>query len=258
MTLFDSIGKTYNKTRVADDRIVSEIIRLAGFDGRDCIVADIGAGTGNYSLALANAGFQIRAVEPSARMLSQLEGKANIDRIAGCAENIPLKTGSVDAAFSVLALPHFSDIKQAFTEMARIVKKGPIILFAFDPQIGKKTWMYTYFPFCWDKFSSLPIAERMAKLLRHCTNLSSQIIPFKLPSDLNDHFAAAAWKRPHLYLDEDYRLNISSFRLADAAAVDKGVKRLGADLESGRWKKLCGKVLKLDKIDAGYYFLLAK
>ena len=171
-------------------------------------------------------------------------------------ENIPLKTGSVDAAFSVLALPHFSDIKQAFTEMARIVKKGPIILFAFDPQIGKKTWMYTYFPFCWDKFSSLPIAERMAKLLRHCTNLSSQIIPFKLPSDLNDHFAAAAWKRPHL--DEDYRLNISSFRLADAAAVDKGVKRLGADLESGRWKKLCGKVLKLDKIDAGYYFLLAK
>jgi ubiquinone/menaquinone biosynthesis C-methylase UbiE len=258
VALFDSIGKTYNRTRAADHRIVSELIRLAGVDKVNCIAADIGAGTGNYSLALANAGFQIRAVEPSAAMLSQLGRKANIDRIVGCAENVPLKTGSVDAAFSVLALPHFSDIKQAFTEMARIVKKGPIILFAFDPQIGKKTWMCAYFPFCWDRVCGLPTAEDMAKLLHHCTNLSSQIIPFKLPSDLKDHFAAAAWKRPHLYLSEDYRLNISSFRLEGAAAVDKAVNRLEADLESGCWKKLWGKVLKMDKIDAGYYFLLAK
>ncbi len=137
MTLFDAIGKTYNKTRIADDRIVSEIIRLADLGRGNHIIADIGAGTGNYSVALANAGFQIRAVEPSAIMLSQLGWKTNIERIAGCAEKIPLKTGCVDAAFSVLALPHFSDIKQAFGEMARILRKGPIILFSFDPQIGK-------------------------------------------------------------------------------------------------------------------------
>jgi hypothetical protein len=50
MTLFDAIGKTYNKTRVADDRIVSELIRLADLGHEDQIIADIGAGTGNYIL----------------------------------------------------------------------------------------------------------------------------------------------------------------------------------------------------------------
>ena len=258
MTLFDAISKTYNKTRVADDRIVSELIRLADLEKGDHIIADIGAGTGNYSIALANAGFQIRAVEPSATMLSKLERKTNIERIVGCAEKIPLKTGSVDAVISVMALPHFSDIKQAFTEMARVLKKGPILLFAFDLQIGKQTWMYNYFPFCWDRFTSLPTAENMAIMLRLCTNLPSQIVPFKLPANLRDHFAAAAWKTPRLYLNEDYRLNISSFRLADAAAVNNGVKRLAADLENGRWENSYGEVLKMDEIDAGYYFLLAK
>jgi ubiquinone/menaquinone biosynthesis C-methylase UbiE len=258
MTLFDAIGKTYNKTRVADDRIVSELIRLADLGPGDHIIADIGAGTGNYSIALKNAGFRIRAVEPSETMLLQLERKTNIERMVGCGENIPLKTSSVDAVFSVLALPHFSDIEQVFIEMARVLKKGPIILFAFDPRIGKRTWMYNYFPFCWDKFSSLPTAENTAKMLRYCTNLSSQIIPFKLPADLKDHFAAAAWKTPHLYLDEDYRLNISSFRLATAEAVENGVKHLAADLENGRWEKSDGEVLRTEKIDAGYYFLLAK
>jgi hypothetical protein len=85
------------------------------------------------------------------------------------------------------------------------------------------------------------------------TNLAA-----KLPADLKDHFAAAAWKTPHLYLNEDYRLNISSFRLAEAEAVENGVKHLAADLENGRWDKSYGEVLKTDKIDAGYYFLLAK
>ena len=126
MTLFGPIGKTYNRTRVADDRIVSKLIRLIDLGKGDCIIADIGAGTGNYSAALANVGFQIRMIEPSATMVLQSERKANIERIIGCAENVPLKTGSVDAVVSVLALPHFSDIKQAFIEMARVLKKGPI------------------------------------------------------------------------------------------------------------------------------------
>ena len=53
-------------------------------------------------------------------------------------------------------------------------------------------------------------------------------------------------------------MNISSFRLADAEAVENGVKHLAADLENGRWEKSYGEVLKTDEIDAGYYFLLAK
>lgn len=118
--------------------------------------------------------------------------------------------------------------------------------------------MYNYFPFCWDRFGSLPTAEYMAEILHQSTNLPSQLIPFELASDLSDNFAAAAWKKPHMYLHEDYRLNISSFRLASAAEVSNAVQRLAADLQNGRWKELYGEVLRVDKIDAGYYFLLAR
>jgi len=257
MTLFNSIGKTYNNTRIADERIVSELIRLIGLE-KGSIIADIGAGTGNYSIALINAGFNIIAIEPSAIMLSHSKQNSNIKCISGSAENIPLKRNSVDAVISVLALPHFSNIKNAFNEMARIMKKGPIIIFTFDPQIGRKTWMYEYFPFFWDSFKSLPTAKDTIKILKNCTGLSAQIIPFKLPSDLKDNFAAAAWKKPQLYLDQDYRSNISSFRMSDTAVVDASLKRLSIDLKNGRWEKLYGNILRMNTIDAGYYFLFAK
>ncbi|BAY22031.1 putative MerR-family transcriptional regulator [Calothrix sp. NIES-2100] len=64
MPLYDSIGKQYTKTRVPDYRIVQKIIDLLDLP-QGSIIADIGAGTGGYSQALANQGFSVYAVEPS-------------------------------------------------------------------------------------------------------------------------------------------------------------------------------------------------
>lgn len=255
--LFNKIGATYNKTRVADGRIISELIRLLDLQ-KGATIADVGAGTGNYSFALADAGYKIKAIEPSEAMFSNSRQGLDIEWYIGCAEDIPLPTESVDAIVSILALPHFSDIKCSFKEMARILKKGPIVIFTFDPQAGKRTWMYKYFPFFWDNFDHFPTVKETEEMLGNCTNLDAQIISFKLPSDLTDNFAAAAWKKPHLYLDQAYRANISSFRMADPVTVDNSVKKLSSDLESGLWEKQYGEVLYIDKYDAGYFFILVK
>lgn len=254
--LFNKIGNTYNSTRSADERIVSELISLLDLQNGS-IIADIGAGTGNYSFALANAGYKIMAIEPSATMISYSPRDLNIEWSIGCAEKIPLRSESVDSIVSILALPHFLDIECSFKEMRRILKNGPIIIFTFDPQIGKGTWMYEYFPFFWDHFDHFPTVKETAKILSNCTNLIPEIIPFKLPSDLTDNFAAAAWKRPHLYLNKDYRSNISSFRMTDPEIVDGSVKLLSSDLERGRWDELYGEVLHSEKYDAGYFFIVA-
>ena len=254
--LFNKIGETYNETRVADDRIITELIRLLDLQ-KGAIIADIGAGTGNYSFALATVGYKIKAIDPSPAMISHSQQDLDIEWLIGCAENIPLRTESVEAVVSILALPHFSDIEGAFKEMGRIIKNGPIVIFTFDPEIGKRTWMYRYFPFFWDHFSNLPTVRETARILGDCTNLISQIIPFDLPSDLTDNFAAAAWKKPHLYLNQDYRSNISSFRMTASDIVDSSVKKLSSDLECGHWEKLYGDVIHLDKFDAGYFFILA-
>ena len=255
--LFNKIGETYNKTRAADERIISELIRLLALQ-KGAIIADIGAGTGNYGIPLANAGYKIKAIEPSVTMISNSQQDSDIEWLRGCAENVPLRTESVDAIVSIMALPHFSDIECSFREMAGILKKGPIVIFTFDPEIGKRTWMYNYFPFFWDHFNHFPTVKETAEILVNCTNLTVQIIPFELPSDLVDNFAAAAWKKPELYLDQDYRSNISSFRMTDPGIVDNSVKHLSSDLERGRWEELYGEVLHFDKYDAGYFFILAK
>jgi len=235
---------------------MTELHRLLGLQ-KGAIIADVGAGTGNYSFSLSNVGYKIKAIEPSSTMLSHCQQDSDIEWIIGCAENIPLRTESVDAVVSILALPHFSDIECSFKEMSRILKIGPIIIFTFDPEIGKRTWMYRYFPFCWDHFSHFPTVKETANILGNCTNLTPQIVPFELPSDLKDNFAAAAWKRPQLYLNTDYRFNISSFRMTDPDIVDNSVKKLSSDLECGRWDELYGEVLHFDKYDAGYSFILA-
>lgn len=70
MTLYDSIGSDYNSTRKPDSRIVEQLINLLELP-TGSIVADVGAGTGNYSYALANLGYQVIAIEPSQVMQRQ-------------------------------------------------------------------------------------------------------------------------------------------------------------------------------------------
>ena len=52
MARYDSIGIKYNQYRRAEDRIVSALKGLLGLP-QDSTIADIGAGTGNYSNELA-------------------------------------------------------------------------------------------------------------------------------------------------------------------------------------------------------------
>lgn len=70
MTLYNSIGEGYNATRQADERIVAKLISLLDLPTGSKI-ADVGAGTGNYSNAIAEAGYQVIAIEPSQVMQSQ-------------------------------------------------------------------------------------------------------------------------------------------------------------------------------------------
>jgi ubiquinone/menaquinone biosynthesis C-methylase UbiE len=174
MTLFDSIGKTYDSTRQADERIVAQLINLLDLE-HGLTIADVGAGTGNYSFALAEVGFKIKAIEPSPVMRSHARQHANVEWIAGCAEDIPLQNDSVAGVVSVLTLCHFSDAERAFREMARILKQGPIVIFTFDPKVGRETWLYEYFPYFWDAFDPLPAIEDIEEKMMANTGLTTQI-----------------------------------------------------------------------------------
>jgi len=67
---YDTIGKTYSVTRTEDPRITQWLIKLLSLEKGSSVI-DIGAGTGNYSWALAEHGFNVSAVEPSQAMRNQ-------------------------------------------------------------------------------------------------------------------------------------------------------------------------------------------
>lgn len=145
MSLYDSIGQSYSNSRLPDLRIVDFILNLLELKPGSTI-ADIGAGTGGYSTSLANCGYQVYALEPSLVMRSQSSPHAQVQWFTGCAEDIPLPTSSVDAAISILATHHFSNLEKAIREMHRIAKKGAIVILTFDPRFVDKFWFTYYFP----------------------------------------------------------------------------------------------------------------
>ena len=69
MTLYNFIGRGYNLTRQPDYRIVNRLIDLLDLPTHS-VLADVGAGTGNYSNVIAERGYQVIAIEPSEVMKS--------------------------------------------------------------------------------------------------------------------------------------------------------------------------------------------
>ena len=250
---YDRIGIGYTKYRRPDPRLVQAIIHHLGLPPRST-VADIGAGTGSYSAALAAAGFSVKAVEPSQVMRGQAVQHERVEWYAGVAEDIPLPDRSVAGAISVLAVHHLGSFERAARELVRI-SAGPIVLFTYDPRESEPFWLSNYFPemfeFAYRLFPPLTdVQELFAGLGR-----TSTVIPFALPHDLQDLFLAAAWRRPRLYLDPEVRACMSVFASASLEAVRPRIDRLRRDLESGAWQKAYGSILEPEEFDAGYRFV---
>lgn len=257
--VYDSIGQTYTRSRRADPRIVAELRRLLDLP-EGSVVADIGAGTGNYTRALAEH-FRMIAVEPSPVMRGQIKPHDEVTWLEGVAEHLPIADGGVNGIVSTLALHHFSDRAQAFKEMVRVANSGPIVLFTFDTAVVETTslWMKDYWStFYTDARDIFPPLFDVAKLAEECTGRTAEIVPFPVPHDQMDLFMASGWRRPEIYLDPDVRAGISSFALGEPEMIMDGVERLRVDLHSGVWEQKYGTIRQQDTFDAGYRFLVLK
>lgn len=92
--------------------------------GRGARVLDVGAGTGKLTRSLVALGFDVVAVEPGRPMLEQLRAAVpEAEALEGPAESIPLRDGSVDAAFAGQAF-HWFDPERALPELHRVIRSG--------------------------------------------------------------------------------------------------------------------------------------
>ena len=251
MTLYNSIGAGYNHTRQPDRRIVERLIDLLNLP-LGSVIADIGAGTGNYSNAIADRGYQVMAIEPSSLMQSQRQDRSQVSWLTAAAESIPLPDNTVDGAIVMLALHHFNNVNLAIAEIVRITRKN-IVIFAFEPSKIGDFWLSDYFPyFINDTPTTVPSTSELARKLRQNVHRRVEIVPFLLPPDLGDLFAASGWCRPEIYLDAKVRNGISTFAKMPPGELTQGLERLTADIESRIWLRRYEHLLQQKNYDAGY------
>ncbi len=249
---YDEIGKTHTATRAADPGISNRLIELLNLP-KGSSVADIGAGSGNYGLKLAEGGFDITAIEPSQTMRNQSKSHPGLSWHDGIAENLPFPDNYFDGVTMVLCLHHFNNWRKGLAEAVRVAGNGPIVIFGFDVDYKADFWLFHYFPefvqIDEDYSVSMP---RIKDYVENTLPASFELFSFPLPKDLTDHFLAAGWARPEIYLEEKFRNGISSFPRLNRAALKKGVNMLREDLKSNAWHKKYGHLLNHEKHDRGY------
>lgn len=252
-----SFGTQYAKTRFADVRISERLLGLLGLSPGS-VVADIGAGTGNYSRSLADRSLLVKAIEPSLLMLSQASPHENVHYISAVAENLPFCDGSADGVISVLALHHYEKAAKAIREMKRIVEDGPIVLFTVDHRLSETVWISKYFPSVWEYALGmiLPLNEQI-KMLSEITRKTVHVETFRLPYDFKDLFLGAAWKNPATYTEGFMFVNTTPFLRAASHEIEAGTSLLKRDILSGKWNDDFGYLANRMELDLGHRFIKA-
>ncbi len=91
----------------------------------DWVVADLGCGTGNAAEWLAPRVQEVIAVDQSPEMLEaarkRLRAHNNVRFLEGEIGNLPMESGSVDAAIAVLVVHHVPDPVEVLREAARVL-----------------------------------------------------------------------------------------------------------------------------------------
>jgi ubiquinone/menaquinone biosynthesis C-methylase UbiE len=103
-------------------------------------VADIAAGTGKLTRLLTATGARVTAVEPMPGMRSQLRAHApGATIVAGTAEAVPLRSGSVDG-ITVAQAFHWFDVPTASRELRRVLRPGGRLALVTNKRHAPEAW----------------------------------------------------------------------------------------------------------------------
>jgi SAM-dependent methyltransferase len=218
-------------------------------------VLDVAAGTGNASLPAAQAGADVTASDLTPDLLEAGQRRADAAGLAlawveADAENLPFEDESFDAAMAIATVHHWRDPLAGLREMQRVA--GRVVVFTFDFGGLSEFWLSRdYLPELLQMLSDHPsLAEQAAAI-------GARIEPVMIPWDCVDGFFEAYWRRPEAYLDEGVRRGISTWAKLGPEIEQRAVRRLQADLASGRWAERNRDLIDLEAADLGLRLLIA-
>ena len=130
---FDYEWSKFKRVRTAEQRrifdLYFDIVPVTAFEP-DTVVLDAGSGAGRWAVQVASRGPRVVALD----LGSSIElTRANTDPervgcVQGDLQDIPLREGAVDWAYSLGVLHHVDDPPRALAEIVRSVRRGGLVL----------------------------------------------------------------------------------------------------------------------------------
>jgi SAM-dependent methyltransferase len=123
---------------------VARSLCSAGALGRGARVLDVGAGTGRVSIALADLGCDVVAVDPSVPMLSALRSKSantSIPIVAAEGAHLPFRPESFDVVIFARILYVIADWKASLREAFHTIKAGGLLFHEWGNGGAGEAWV---------------------------------------------------------------------------------------------------------------------
>jgi SAM-dependent methyltransferase len=237
----DSRAATYDATRSASPSMLGAVLRaLAQTGGRPAgptnerSLLDIGGGTGNYSVALREAGFRVTLAELSEAMLRRAAAKVGTGAVVQAdALRLPFRDAAFECATSVNVSHHLPDWRAHIAEARRVVGEGVFAMQVNTRENLAAHWIFEYFPDAKEPTLALhPPADDVAGAMRSAgfRDVTWQGFVFEDRADATFE-ALKHWRET--YLDDAYRRNTTFFTRMPAELERAGVERLRDDHASG-------------------------
>lgn len=231
---YDVIGQTYNTTRCADPYLLSRIIHhLQPVDHGKYL--DVGCGTGNYTIALNNAGYALIGIDPSDIMLKVAKSKpSRVEWMQGSSESLPFNNNEFDGAIATLTVHHWKERKKGLQEISRALKPGAhFVIFTSSPEQMKDYWLNHYFPDIMQRsIENMPSAESIIDGLLEFGFTDVRTEKYFVQDDLQDLFLQSGKNRPEIYFQQNIRDGISTFAsLSNREEVKAGLQQLRNDID---------------------------
>lgn len=243
---YGAIGPGYASIRRPDPRIERVVWDALG-DARTVI--NVGAGAGSYE----PWDREVTAVEPSAAMRAERPPE-RVRAIDATADALPFPDDSFDAAMASVTIHQWPDLEAGLGEMRRVAR-GPVVILTFSPEVPEPWWQPVYVPELYEvEARRMPALDRVAAALGGRVEIRT--VP--VPADCIDGFGQAFFARPEATLDPAVRRAMSAWSFLDDAVVDRYVRELSADLESGAWDERWGRFRRLDEFDVGLRLVVAQ
>lgn len=247
MARYDTLGQSYSRTRREDPRFRSRIHAALG-DAKT--VVNVGAGAGSYE----PTDRYVLAVEPSDVMAAQRPPHL-APALRASAGNLPLRDRSVDAAMAILTVHHWDEQREQGVKELRRVARNAVVLLTYDAAISGAMWlMADYFPeLAALDAQSFPRLEQLAEWLGGKVRIEA--VP--IPRDTTDWMIGSFWAHPERVLDPRARAGTSGFGRFPTAIVERVVRSVQHDLESGVWDERYGKLRSLNALDVGLRLIVS-